>query len=155
NEVSGGPVMNAHANSPIPGAIAWVRTPGLYLLALGVLMALMQVPGLDPTGVEGRAFGQVIMVSCFLGLLVWLLGIVRRHHSQFSLRTLILFIGASAVYLGFCQVVPPHIPTLFGLAGISVLMLRDAERSRGDAGAAAFPYRIPLCRLIMVMGALL
>src|SRR5262245_11866148 len=112
--------MNAQAVRAHPGWIASVRTPGLYLLALGGLMALMQVPGLDPTGVAGRAFGQLIVVSWCLGLLVWLLGIVRRHQSRFSLRTLILLIGASAIYLGLCRVVPPHIPTLLGIGILSV-----------------------------------
>jgi hypothetical protein len=63
------------------------------------LVALMSgVPWLDPTAYEGRVCGTLTLAWC-LGLLVWLLGIVRRHRSRFSLRSLVILTAFVAVFL--------------------------------------------------------
>src|SRR5262245_7382960 len=71
----------------------------VYLISVAALIALMQIPRLDPTGFHGRPLAVSMTVAWCAGLLVLALGVTRRHGSRFTLRTLALLIAVIAVYL--------------------------------------------------------
>jgi hypothetical protein len=141
----------------------WRRPPrrpwqalGIYLITLSGLVGLMHgVPWLDPARYEGRLFGTLMTFGWCLSLLVWALGVVRRYGSRFTLRTLVILTAVVAVYLGLCRTVSPFIPTTVGAAGLSVMMLYEAQRCRADAGTGPEPYRGWVSRAIMALGGLL
>jgi 4-hydroxybenzoate polyprenyltransferase len=82
---------------------------------------------------------------------VLLLGIVRRHNSRFTLRTLAILTAAIAVYLGLCQAIRPVIPTLIVAAGLSIAMLYEVQR----IGTEHQPFRGQLSRVVMTVGGLI
>ncbi len=123
-----------------------------YLVVVAVLIALMQnVRWLDPTGFRTRHLGTAMVATWCAGLGVLLLGIVRQHNSQFTLRTLAILTAVIAVYLGMCQTVHPVIPTMIVAAGLSMAMLYEVQR----IGTESQPYRGPFCRVIMAVGGLI
>jgi hypothetical protein len=81
--------------------------------------------------------------------------VVRRYRSRFTLRTLVILTAVVAVYLGLCQTVSPFIPTTVGAAGLSLMMIYEAQRSRADAGTVAEPFRGWFNRALMALGGLL
>jgi hypothetical protein len=134
---------------PRPNWPPWLVI-GRYLVVLATLIALMQnVRWLDPTG--PGTLGPAMAAAWCAGLGVLLLGVVRRHNSRFTLRTLSILTAAIAVYLGLCQAVHPVIPTLIVAAGFSIAMLYEAQR----IGTASQAYRGRLCRVIMAVGGMI
>jgi hypothetical protein len=120
-----------------------------YLAVLAILIILMQnVPRLDPSG--GRYLGTAMVVAWCAGLGVLLLGVVRRHNSRFTLRTLTILTAVIAVYLGLCQAVYPVIPTMIVAAGLSIAMLYEVQR----IGTEHQPFRGQLSRVVMAVGGL-
>jgi hypothetical protein len=109
---------------------------------------MQNVRWLDPSGFETRNLGAAMVAAWCAGLAVLLLGVVRRHASRFTLRTLGILIAVIAVYLGLCQAVHPVIPALIVAAGLSVTMLNAAPRT----GTESRPYRGRLSRAIMAVG---
>ena len=147
--------MFSRGQSLRPRGHPW-RELGMYLITLSGLVALMQgVPWLDPTRYEGRLCGTAITFGWCLSVLVWALGVVRRYRSRFTLRTLVILTAVVAVYLGLCQTVSPFIPTTVGAAGLSLMMIYEAQRSRADAGTVAEPFRGWFNRALMALGGLL
>ena len=123
-----------------------------YLVVLAALVTLMQnVRWLDPSGFETRNLGTAMVAAWCAGLGVLLLGVVRRHNSRFTLRTLLILTAVIAVFLGLCQTVHPVIPTMIMAAGLSIAMLYAAQH----IGAETQPYRDRLSRLIMAVGGLI
>jgi len=123
-----------------------------YLVVLVVLIILMQnVRWLDPGGFAGRYLGTAMVVAWCAGLGVLLLGVVRRHNSQFTLRTLAILTAAFAVYLGLCQALHPVIPTLVVAGGLSIAMLYEVQR----IGTEPQPFRGQLSRVVMAVGGLI
>jgi hypothetical protein len=137
-----------------PNRRIWLGV-GVYLLAISGLVVLMQLPGFDPTSFDGRVYGAFMTCAWCAGLLVWTLGIARRHGSRFTLRTLVILTAAIAVFLGLSRAIGPAFPTLFTAAGLSVAMLCEARQFERNAEAGARPYRGPVSRTVMVMGSLL
>jgi hypothetical protein len=120
-----------------------------YLVVLAVLIILMQnVRWLDPS--QGGSLGTAMVVAWCAGLGVLLLGVVRRHNSRFTLRTLTLLTAVIAVYLGLCQALHPVIPTMIVAAGLSIVMLYEVQR----IGTEQLPFRAPLSRVVMAVGGL-
>jgi hypothetical protein len=123
-----------------------------YLVVLAVLIILMQnVERMYPSGFVGKYLGTAMVVAWCAGLGVLLLGVVRRHNSRFTLRTLTVLTTAFAVYLGLCQAVHPVIPTMIVAAGLSTAMLYEVQRN----GTKSHPFRGPLSRLVMAVGGLI
>ncbi len=123
-----------------------------YLVVVAVLIILMQnVERLYPSGFVGKYLGTAMVVAWCAGLGVLLLGVVRRHNSRFTLRTLTVLTAAFAVYLGLCQAVHPVIPTMIVAAGLSTAMLYEVQR----IGTKSQPFRGPLSRLVMTVGGLI
>jgi hypothetical protein len=123
---------------------------GRYLVVLATLIALMQnVRWLDPSG--SGWLGTAMVAAWCVGLGVLLLGVVRRHNSRFTLRTLSILTAAIAVYLGLCQAVHPVIPTMIVAASCSIAMLYEVER----IGTESQAYRGRLSRVIMAVGGLI
>jgi ABC-type enterochelin transport system permease subunit len=123
-----------------------------YLVVLAVLISLMQnVRWLDLSGMAGRHLGTAMVAAWCSGLGVLLLGVVRRHNSRFTLRTLSVLTAAIAVYLGSCQALHPVIPTLIVAAALSITMLYAAQR----IGTELQPFRGRLSRVIMAVGGLI
>jgi hypothetical protein len=128
----------------------WLVPVG-YLGVLAVLIVLMQsVRLLDPTGYEGRSTGAAMTAAWCAGLGVFLLGVVRRHNSRFTMRTLAILTAVVAVYLGLCRALNPVIPTLIAAAGFSLAMLREVQIADGKPR----PFRGPLSRAVMAAGGL-
>ena len=126
-----------------------------HLISVAALIALMQIPRLDPTGFHGRPLAVAMTVAWCAGLLVLALGVTRRHGSRFTLRTLALLIAVIAVYLGLCLKVHPVIPTGLLACALSVVMLYEAHRASLDDRAGCLPFRGRLSRAIMVAGGLI
>jgi hypothetical protein len=127
----------------------------VYLISVAALIALMQIPRLDPTGFHGRPLAVSMTVAWCAGLLVLALGVTRRHQSRFTLRTLALVIAVIAIYLGLCQTVHPVIPTGLLACALSVVMLYEAHRASVDDRFGCLPFRGRLSRTIMVVGGLI
>jgi hypothetical protein len=127
----------------------------VYLISVAALIALMQIPGLDPTGFHGRALAVTMTVTWCAGLLVLTLGVVRRHRSRFTLRTLAVLTAVIAVFLGLCQAVHPVIPTGLLACALSVVMLYEAHRAGADDRAGCLPFRGRVSRAIMAVGGLI
>jgi hypothetical protein len=128
----------------------WLVLMG-YAIVVAILIVLMaSVPWFDVTGSVGRNFGRSVTVCWCAALGVLLLGVVRRHNSQFTLGTLAVLTGAIAVYLGLSQTLHPVIPTMFVGAGLSIAMLYAAQR----VGTDKQPFRGRICRVIMAVGGL-
>jgi hypothetical protein len=122
-----------------------------YLVVLAVLIALMQnAEWLYPSGFVGKYLGTAMVVAWCAGLGVLLLGVVRRHNSRFTLRTLTILTAVIAVYLGLCQALHPVIPTMIVAAGLSIAMLYEVQR----IGTKSQPFRGPLSRVVMAVGGL-
>jgi hypothetical protein len=79
------------------------------------------------------------------------LGVVRRHNSRFTLRTLTILTATIAVYLGLCQALHPAIPTMTVAAGLSMAMLYEVQR----IGTERRPFRGQLNRVVMAVGGLI
>ena len=126
-----------------------------YLISVVALIALMQVPGLDPTGFHGRPLAVSMTVAWCAGLLVLALGLIKQHRSRFTLRTLALLTAVIAVYFGLCQTVHPVVPTALLASALSVVMLYEAHRASVDDRAGCLPFRGRLSRAIMVVGGLI
>ena len=126
-----------------------------YLISVAALIALMQIPRLDPTGFHGRPIAVSMTVAWCAGLVVLGLGIARRHRSRFTLRTLTLLIAFIAVYLGVCRTLHPVIPTGFLAYALSVMMLYEAHLASVDDRFGCLPFRGRLSRAIMVVGGLI
>ncbi len=94
--------------------------------------------------------GAAMVAAGCAGLGALLLGVVRRHNSRFTLKTLAILTAVIAVYLGMCQAVHPVIPTMIVAAGLSMAMLYAVQR----IGTETQPYRGPICRVIMAVGGL-
>jgi hypothetical protein len=124
----------------------------VYLFSVAALIALMQVPRLDPIGFHGRPVAVSMMVAWCAGLLVLALGVARRHRSRFTLRTLALLIAFVAVNLGLCRTLHPIIPTGFLAYALSVVMLYEAHLASVDDRFGCLPFRGRLSRAIMVVG---
>jgi hypothetical protein len=125
---------------------------GCYLVVLAVLIILMQnVPLLDPSGFEGRNLGIAMVVAWCAALGVLLLGVIRRHNSRFTLRTLVILTAAIAVYLGLCQALHAVIPTMAVASGLSAVMLFEVQR----IGTEATPFRGQHSRIVMAAGGLI
>jgi hypothetical protein len=120
-------------------------------LALAVVIALMQIPWLNPASVRGRYFATLMVITWCIGLALWLLGIVRRHRSRFGMRTLCIMVTIAAIYLGAWTAFGPSVPTLLA-AGVASAAMLDSSR---DEDAVAAPFRNRLCRAIMAAGGLL
>jgi undecaprenyl pyrophosphate phosphatase UppP len=119
------------------------------LVVLAVLIALMQnAEWLYPSGFVGKYLGTAMVVAWCAGLGVLLLGVVRRHNSRFTLRTLTILTAVIAVYLGLCQAVHPVIPTLSVAGALSIAMLYEVQR----IGTERQPYRGQLSRVVMAIG---
>jgi hypothetical protein len=138
------------------------RRGGFWLsveLDLGVIAGLTAlmcgVPPLDPGRFEGRYFGTFLTFAWCLGLMVWALGVVRRHGSRFTVRTLVVLTAMVAVFLGLCRILPPTVPVMLGAAGLSAMMLYEAHRPGADASMGAEPFRGLVGRAIMLGGGLL
>jgi hypothetical protein len=123
-----------------------------YLISVAALNVLMQIPQLDPVRFQGRPSAIPMAVVWCAGLLVLALGVIVRHRSRFTLRTLALLIAVIAVYLGLCRAVHPLIPTGFLAYALSVMMLYEAHRASVDDRFGCLPYRGSLSRAIMAAG---
>jgi hypothetical protein len=123
-----------------------------YLISVAALVAVMQIPWLDPLGFHGRPVRASMTVVWCAGALVLALGVARRHRSRFTLRTLALFIAFIAVFLGLCRMFHPVIPTGFLAYALSVDMLLEAHRASVDDRFGRLPFRGRLSRAIMVAG---
>ena len=122
-------------------------------LALAVVIALMQIPWLNPASIQGSRFAALLMdILWCAGLVIWLLGVVRRHRSQFGIRTLAVVVAVAALFFGACRALGPPVPMLIAAAGASAAMLLA---SRAGAGGAVSPFRNPACRAVMTAGGLL
>ena len=126
----------------------------VYLISVAALIALMQIPRLDPFGFRGRPIAVSMTGAWCAGLLVLALGVTSRHRSRFTLRTLSLLIAVIAVYLGLCRTVHPVIPTGFLAYALSVVMLYEAHRASVDDRFGRLPFRGRLSRAIMAVGGL-
>ncbi len=120
----------------------------VYLISVAGLMALMQIPRIDPTGGPGGPLAVLMTFAWCVGLLVLALGVTGRHRSRFTLRTLALLTAVIAVYLGLCQAVHPVIPTGLLASALSVVMLYEAHRASVDYRAGCLPFRGRLSRAI-------
>ena len=100
--------------------------------ASGIIVLMQEVRWLNPTAYEGRTFGDFLTFAWCAGLLVLALGVVRRHGSHFTLHTVVVVTVVIAVYLGLCQILSPVIPTCFGAAGLSAVMLYEASELRAS-----------------------
>jgi hypothetical protein len=139
------------ASGPRPRWRPWLVLAS-YLVVLAALVALMQnAEWLYPSGFVGKYLGTAMVVAWCTGLGVFLLGVVRRHNSRFTLGTLTVLTAAFAVYLGLCQAVHPVIPTMIVAAGLSIAMLYEVQR----IGTELQPFRGPLSRLSMAIGGLI
>ena len=127
----------------------------VYMISVPALIALMQIPRLDPTGFHGRALAVSMTVAWCAGLLVLTLGVVRRHSSRFTLRTLAVLIAVIAVYLGLCQAIHPVIPTGLLASALSVVMLHEAHSAGAEDRAGCLPFRGRVSRAIMAVGGLI
>jgi hypothetical protein len=127
----------------------------VYLISVAALVALMQIPWLDPIGFHGRPIAVSMTVAWCAGLVVLALGVARRHRSRFTLRTLALLIAFIAVYLGLCRMLHPVIPTGFLAYALSVVMLYEAHLASVDDRFGCLPFRGRLSRAIMVVGGLI
>jgi hypothetical protein len=123
-----------------------------YLISVVALNALMQVPQLDPVRFQGRPVAIPMAVVWCAGLLVLALGVIMRHRSRFTVRTLALLIAAIAVYLGLCRAVHPLIPAGFLAYAFSVVMLYEAHLASVDDRFGCLPFRGRLSRAIMAAG---
>ena len=99
---------------------------GVSLLICLVCVLAMEVPWLDPTAGTGRFFGTLFMVMWCSGLLILSLRIVRQHHSQFSLRTLMLITTIVAILLGVGRILGVHVAALTFMFLASSVMLWDS-----------------------------
>ena len=124
----------------------------VWLISVAALIALMLIPRLASAGFHGRLLAVPMTVAWCAGLLVLALGVIRRHRSRFTLRTLVLLIAFIAVYLGMCRTLPPVIPTGFLAYALSVVMLSEAHRASVDDRFGRHPFRGQLSRAIMVVG---
>jgi hypothetical protein len=124
----------------------------VYLISVAALIALMQIPRLDPGRIDGRPLAVAMTVAWCAGLLVLALGVIRRHRSRFNLRSLALLIAFIAVYLALCRTVHPIIPTGLLAYALSVVMLCEAHRASVDDRFGRLPFRGRLSRAIMVVG---
>jgi hypothetical protein len=116
------------ASGPRPHWRPWLVL-ARYLVVLAALIALMQnAEWLYPSGFVGKYLGTAMVVAWCAGLGVFLLGIVRRHNSRFTLRTLTILTAVIAVYLGLCQALYPVIPTMIVAVGLSIAMLYEVQR---------------------------
>jgi len=127
----------------------------VYMISVPALIALMQIPRLDPTGFHGRALAVFMTVAWCAGLLVLTLGVVRRHRSRFTIRTLAVLIAVIAAYLGLCQAVHPVIPTGLLASSLSVVMLHEAHSAGAEDQAGCLPFRGRVSRVIMAVGGLM
>jgi hypothetical protein len=123
-----------------------------YLISVVALNVVMQVPQLDPVRFQGRPLAIPLAVVWCAGLLVLALGVVMRHRSRFTLRTLALLIAGIAVYLGLCRAVHPLMPIGFLAYALSVVMLYEAHLASVDDRFGCLPLRGRLSRAIMAAG---
>ena len=105
-----------------------------YLVVLAALVTLMQhVRWLDPSGFETRNLGAAMVAAWCAGLGVLLLGVVRRHNSRFTLRTLSILTAVIAVYLDCvpdCSSRYPHHDVVAAKSSITMLLRRlTADRN--------------------------
>jgi hypothetical protein len=139
------------ASGPRPRWRPWLVLAS-YLVVLALVIILMHnVRWFDPTGFESRNLGTAMVVAWCAGLGVLSLGVVRRHNSRFTLRTLTILTAVIAVYLGLCQVLHPVIPTMIVAAGLSIAMLYEVQRF----GTERQPFRGQLNRVVMAVGGLI
>jgi hypothetical protein len=123
---------------------------GHHLLIVVILILLMEnIRWLDPTGSKSRYLAQAMIVTWCAGLGLWLLGIVRRYNSRFSLKTLVFLTAGITLYLALVRAMNPVIPIMVAGACFSVAMLSEAQRIESQ------PYRGWLSRTIMGVGGLL
>jgi hypothetical protein len=127
----------------------------VYLISVGALIALMQIPWLDPIGLHGRPIVVLMGVAWCAGLVVVALGVSSRHRSRFTLRTLALLIAFIGVYLALCRALHPLIPTGFLAYALSVVMLYEAHLAVVDHRFGHLPFRGRFSRVIMMLGGLI
>jgi hypothetical protein len=119
---------------------------------LAVLITLMQNSRWPaPGGFAGRYLGTATVIAWCAGLGVLLLGIVRRHNSQFTVRTLSILTAVIATYLGLCQAIHPVIPTMIVGTGLSIAMLYAVHGTESERQ----PFRGRVSRAIMAVGGLI
>jgi len=135
----------------LPGSVVGGEDVLTFVMVVPATTGVVVVLIGDPSRFETRTLGTAMVAAWCAGLGVLLLGVVRRHNSRFTLRTLCILAALIAVYLGLCQAVQPVIPTMIVAAGLSIAMLYEVQR----IGTEAQPYRGRLSRVIMAVGGLI
>jgi hypothetical protein len=135
------------------------KRPRVILTAWGLsivgLIALMSLPDFDPGGSRGSWFGTMLVTLWGGALVVWALGLVRRHARMIGFKVAILLLAGLALVFGGLPW-PTTIWTIaIALAGSAASMLIEAWRFMGRPNTDAPAYRGPICRLVLCTGGMM